>query len=213
MKTNYLKNFRGATTACGRLFLSFTAITAFAGDLQPPPVPSNLEVPNAHELFLEVHAAGTQNYVCLTRNNVPSWHFVGPQATLFVVAPSLIGEMQVQFGTHFLSPNPDENGTARPAWQSSYDTSVVWGKAAASSTDPAFVKPDSIPWLLVEVVGRRRGIPFGSIFTDTSYIQRVNTSGGVAPSTGCDSETIGAIALVPYTTDYLFYRARRNSER
>jgi hypothetical protein len=35
----------------------------------------------------------------------------------------------------------------------------------------------------------------------------VNTSGGVAPSTGCASATdVGKKALVPYTADYFFYR-------
>ena len=46
--------------------------------------------------------------------------------------------------------------------------------------------------------------------TQAKYIQRINTTGGVAPATGCAVATdLGAIALVPYTTDYVFFRARR----
>ena len=38
-----------------------------------------------------------------------------------------------------------------------------------------------------------------------ALIQRINTSGGGAPSTGCRQPTdAGAVALVPYSTDYVF---------
>ncbi|MBM3768961.1 MAG: DUF3455 domain-containing protein [Acidobacteria bacterium] len=44
-----------------------------------------------------------------------------------------------------------------------------------------------------------------SLLSKTTFIQRVNTAGGVAPTTACTDA--GAIAFVPYTTDYIFYRA------
>jgi hypothetical protein len=49
--------------------------------------------------------------------------------------------------------------------------------------------------------------------TRTTQIHRVNTAGGVAPSTGCsESENVGAKAFVPYTADYFFYsHAERGS--
>jgi len=41
----------------------------------------------------------------------------------------------------------------------------------------------------------------------TTFIQRVNTEGGVAPAAGCSLPAdIGKRALVAYTTDYVFYR-------
>jgi hypothetical protein len=41
----------------------------------------------------------------------------------------------------------------------------------------------------------------------TTFIQRLNTKGGVAPADGCStSAEVGAQALVPYTADYFFYR-------
>jgi hypothetical protein len=44
--------------------------------------------------------------------------------------------------------------------------------------------------------------------TRTTFIQRVNTAGGVAPVTGCRAaKDVGKRALVPYTTDYVFYTA------
>ena len=40
--------------------------------------------------------------------------------------------------------------------------------------------------------------------TGTTYIQRVNTTGGLKPTGSC---TEGAKSLVPYTADYFFYKA------
>ena len=49
--------------------------------------------------------------------------------------------------------------------------------------------------------------PASGTFAPTTYIQRVNTTGGLAPATGCDAEHIGAQAAIPYTADYYFYKA------
>jgi len=38
------------------------------------------------------------------------------------------------------------------------------------------------------------------------WVQRIRTVGGVAPATGCSQSTdVGALALVPYSTDYVFF--------
>ena len=166
----------------------------------PPQVPTELEAPEGSRLFPTLHAVGTQNYVCLAAGQ--PWTFVGPQATLF-------DEDREQKATHYLSPNPDEGGTARATWQHSRDTSAVWARAIASSTDPAFVKPGAVAWLLLEVVGREPGPTRGRRLFRAKYIQRVNTSGGVAPGTGCSQATDGSTVLVPYTTDYYFYKANQ----
>jgi len=124
----------------------------------------------------------------------------GPQATLF-------NDDGIQIITHFLSPNPDEGGMARATWQHSRDTSTVWAKRIASSSDPAFVESEAIPWLLLEVVGEDVGPTGGHRLTATFYIQRVHTSGGKAPTTGCiEAANVGKQALVPYTADYIFYK-------
>ena len=172
-----------------------------------PPVPANLEVPAGNTLFLGARAAGTQNYICMpTVKRTVAWRFLGPQATLFVDGAN--GAPQ-QITTHFLSANPIEGGVGRPTWQHSFDTSKVWGRLFpnGSSTDPLYVAPGAIPWLLLEAAGVELGPNGGAFMAQTTFIQRVNTSGGVAPSTGCtNDDEIGRIALVPYTTDYFFYR-------
>jgi hypothetical protein len=97
----------------------------------------------------------------------------------------------------------------RATWQHSRDTSTVWAVAIASSSDSIFVAPGAIPWLLLQVVGAQDGPTGGDKLSETTFIQRLNTSGGIAPSTGCTLSTdVGKKALVPYTTDYFFDKAR-----
>jgi Protein of unknown function (DUF3455) len=173
---------------------------ARADRLTPPRVPSNIEVPAANKAFLDGHAVGTQDYICLPSGSGFAWTFFGPQATLF-------NENDKQVITHFLSPNPLEGDTPRATWQHSRDTSTVWATAIASSSDPNFVAPSAIPWLLLHVVGAQDGPNGGHKLTATTFIQRLNTSGGVAPSMGCSLSTdVGKTALVPYTADYFFYK-------
>jgi hypothetical protein len=174
-----------------------------------PPKPENLKAPQRNTAFLKRYAIGTQNYVCVPGDNGPGWKFLGPQASLFITFPWIGGEGRQQIATHFLSSNPGEGGTNRATWQHSLDTSAVWAKSIASSTDPAFVAAGAIPWLLLEATGTQRGPLGGSALAQTTYIQRLNTSGGVAPVTGCSESSYGAFALVSYTTDYLFYRAQK----
>ncbi len=172
-----------------------------ADDFTPPPVPSNIQVPAGNMAYLKGHAVGTQNYICLPAASGFAWTLFGPQATLF-------NDNRDQVITHFLSPNPAENGTPRATWQHSGDTSADWGVAMQSSSDPAFVASDAIPWLLLQVVGAQMGPNGGSSLADTTFIQRLNTVKGVAPSTGCAASTdVGKRALVPYTADYYFFKA------
>jgi hypothetical protein len=153
---------------------------------------------------LKGSAAGTQNYVCLPSTGGLAWKFQGPQATLFVSFRWINGELRQQITTHFLSPNPAEAGLARATWQSSLDTSSVWAKKIAESSDPAFVAPGAIPWFLLEKVGVANGPAGGSFLAQTTYIQRLNTTGGAAPTSACTEA--GAVEFVPYTADYIFYR-------
>jgi hypothetical protein len=170
-----------------------------SAQITTPAVPPNLDVPAGFQPFLLASAEGTQNYVCVPSAKSFVWAFFGPQATLF--------DSDQQVMTHFLSPNPDEDGAARATWQHSVDTSTIWAVAIANSTDPNFVAPGAIPWLLLRVVGDEPGPGGGTAITAAAYIQRVNTAGGVAPATGCkNANDVGKKALVPYTTDYIFYR-------
>lgn len=187
------------------LFITLTIAlpkVAVANDLTPPQVPGNLVVDEGHKVFHIARAVGTQNYVCAPSATGVAWTLYGPQATLF-------NDDVDQVMTHFLSPNPIEGGTPRATWQHSRDTSAVWAFAIATSTDANYVAPGAIPWLKLQVVGAQYGPDGGGKLARTTFIQRVNTAGGIAPETGCSVTTdLGKRALVPYTTDYVFYRAR-----
>lgn len=178
--------------------------------LTAPNVPAALQVPTGNVEFLRTRAEGTQNYVCSSFPSGFAWTFIGPQATVFLRFQWFSREALLQVATHYLSPNPSEAGTARPIWQSALDTSAVWAKAIANSSDPNFVAPGAIPWLLLQVTGSRPGTMGGAALTPTTYILRIGTAGGVVPSTGCsDPAHIGVIAFVPYTAEYVFYKKSR----
>jgi hypothetical protein len=165
-------------------------------------VPATL-VPEGATPYLRAHAIGTQNWVCVVTGGGPAWKFIGPQATLFVG----FGPFVQQLTTHFLSPNPEEDGTARATWQGSFDSSRVWARAIRTVDDTAVIGTGNIPWLLLQRVGSQRGPAGGSLLSQATYIQRINTTGGVAPATGCGAATdAGNMALVPYGTDYVFFR-------
>jgi hypothetical protein len=198
---------------------------ADADRVTPPPVPANIQVPAGNKAFLEGHADGTQNYICVpcpnpTTSMCPdvsgfAWILFTPQATLFK-------DNDKQVITHFFSPNPFEVNTnpgvvaadmIRATWRESRDTSTVWAKTNQSSSDSAFVEPGAIAWLLLEVVGAQDGPTGGDKLTVTTFIQRLNTSGGVAPPMGCTLSTdVGAEAFVPYTADYFFYKKAAKSD-
>jgi hypothetical protein len=185
-----------------------------ADDVTPPRMPANIQVPPGNTAFLVGHAVGTQNYICRPSSSSIS----GVAFTLFTPQATLFSDNNKEVTTHFFSPNPFESnadptvvaaGMVRATWQHSRDTSTVWGevKPGNSSSDPAFVAPGAIAWLLVTVVGAQDGPTGSGKLTGTTFIQRLNTSGGVAPSIGCASSSdLGNKAFVPYTADYFFYR-------
>jgi len=174
--------------------------------VKPPPVPDNIRVPVGNKPFLEGHAVGTQGYICLPAGSGFGWTLFGPQATLF-------NDDDRQFITHFLSPNPFEAGLPRATWQHSRDTSAVWAQMIAFSVDPNFVAPGAIPWFLLQFVGAQDGPTGGRQLSATTFIHRLNTSGGIAPATGCAVSTdVGKKVLVPYAADYFFYKDRHGDE-
>lgn len=172
---------------------------AQAQTVTPPIVPAGLEVDAPNQAFLVGHAFGTQNYECQPADSLGhvAWTLFTPQATLF-------NDQNEQIITHFNSPNPDEAAhVVRATWQDSTDTSMVWARAVAAAT----VDPNAIPWVKLVRVGARVGPTGGKTLSDTTFVQRVNTRGGLAPSTGCDTlPDVGKKAFVPYTADYFFYK-------
>src|SRR5688500_15132917 len=194
-----MKNY---VTTLGIALMLALPHAAQAQGVTPPPVPTEIDVQPPDEAFLLGRGFGTQNYECQPVSSLGrvDWVLFTPQATLF-------GDGDEQLITHFFSPNPIENGIVRVTWQDARDTSLAWGRVIESSVDATFVKPGAIPWLLIEKTGAQTGPTGGETLSRTTFIQRLNTDGGAAPSTGCDRPTdIGKREFVPYVADYFFYK-------
>jgi len=141
-----------------------------------------------------------------------------PEATLSLE----FGGQTFQIVTHFLSPNENPNDAAvkpipfgNATWQSSFDTSRVWAQVLNNASIPAgshssCPNNNSIPCLLLTAVGSQPGPTGGNILTKTTFVQRLNTKGGLAPETGCfGAPDVGNQVLVPYSADYIFYTRQK----
>lgn len=133
-------------------------------------------------LALSLSATGVQIYECRNagEGGRAIWAFVGPEARLFDAAGREVGY----------------HG-AGPFWQVD-DGSRVEATVRARADAPV---PGAIPWLLLST--RPAGAP--GRLARVASIQRVNTTGGAAPASGCDASRAGQVVRVPYTADYHFY--------
>lgn len=186
----------------GTAFMIALPQAAHAQQLTPPSVPGKLQPPEGNEVFLIGHAFGTQDYVCAASGSGVAFVLTTPEAVLF-------DNPARRVINHFFSPNPVEGGTIRATWQSTRNSSVFWGKAVATATaatDPDFVAPDAIAWVTLGQAGVLNGSGTGDNLAVATFVQRVNTVGGLAPSIGCSSPAdIGKTAFVPYEADYVFF--------
>jgi Protein of unknown function (DUF3455) len=149
-----------------------------------PQVPAAIAVPEGNKKFLEAHAVGVQIYSC----NGTAWTLAGPRADLYDRRGRLLG-------THF----------AGPTWQANDGSKFVAARAAGVNVDPT-----AIDWLLLSKVSAEPGPrKRDDLLADTTFIQRINTVGGLAPAAaGCHAGTLGTRVEVPYTADYVFFKAR-----
>lgn len=215
-QTSTTTRFRGLFAAALVLACSFVCVSgASAQDVTPPPTPTLITPPVGNAAFLVGHATGTQGYVCLPTPTGASWtvNTARPEATLFT---KYFGQ-DVQIITHFLSPDTNPNkyapsplDFANATWQSSFDSSKVWAHTVHSivaGTDPnSCSHAGSIPCLLLQSIGNAEGPTGGKLLAKTTFVQRLNTQGGLAPLTGCAVATdVSKQTLVPYSADYYFF--------
>jgi hypothetical protein len=138
----------------------------------------SLRAPAGNRLVAALYAEGDQVY----RWSGSGWTFVEPSARLYVSR-----FLKWPVGTHY----------AGPVWEA-YGGSKVQGTVVRRCTPNS----SAIPWLLLSATSTTSH----GLFKGVTFIQRVGTVGGNAPSAVGDS--VGAIARVPYATEYLFYRGR-----
>jgi hypothetical protein len=160
------------------LLVTVTVALTFSAAAQQ--VPQQLQPPAGQQLVSQAHAKGDQVYTCTEDVTQYTWMLKAPDAKLF-------DKDGKPFGKHF----------AGPSWEAN-DGSRVTGSAVASVPSP---DANSIPWLLVQVVSREGT----GVLSRANFIQRLNTKGGKAPSSGCDEAHAGQELRVPYSADYFFY--------
>ena len=142
-------------------------------------LPAALVPPTGQTQFLKASAVGVQIYSCKAKadNTGFEWAFKAPEATL------TSGSTVIK---HY----------GGPTWEAP-DGSKVIGEVKARFTGD----PRAIPWLLLSA----KSTSGTGVFTKATFIQRLETSGGLAPISGCDASKLGTEARVPYTADYTFF--------
>jgi len=163
------------------LLLGACASTSYAqpgNDNRAPEVPAAIQVPGTtNKVHFHAFAVGVQIYTW----NGTSWVFQAPEAVLFADAGA-DGEIGIHYGG--------------PTWESKSGSKVVGTVLQRSTPDPT-----GVPWLLLQA----KTTEGPGIFERTTYVQRVNTHGGLAPLG--PGTTAGQEARVAYTAEYFFYRA------
>jgi hypothetical protein len=145
----------------------------------PLPLCESIQVEAGNEVSFHAYALGVQVY----KWNGSAWVFVEPVANLYADAG-----FRGQIGTHY----------AGPTWESNSGSKVVARRVVNTGCTP---DANAIPWLKLETVSTDGP----GIFDSTTFVQRVNTKGGVAPTV--PGTTVNEVKEVPYTAEYFFYRA------
>jgi hypothetical protein len=186
------------TILMGSLGFGMTSATAIPHS--PFPTPEALRVPKGQTLLLKAIARGAQIYTCQAKQGEPAnndqyqepyyeWQLKAPDANLF-------DERNRQQGQHYSGPTWTWN-----------DGSQVVGKVKNKVDAP---EPDAIPWLLLEAQPSETSN--SGILSAAKWIQRVNTTGGQPPQSGCDRASETREVRVEYTADYYFYGTRERAE-
>jgi len=179
LKSKVMSWYQRASCIASILAAAMTLSCMAGSDNRAPDVPDAIKVPGeTNQVHFHVFAAGFQIY---SWNGV-NWVLLAPDAVLFSDA-GCNGMVGLHYGG--------------PTWETKSGSKVL-GQAIANAPSP---NPDSVPWLLVRAVSSEGP----GILAGTSYIQRVNTQGGRAPTT--PGTIVGELARIPYTAEYYFYHA------
>ncbi|CAN5846921.1 DUF3455 domain-containing protein [soil metagenome] len=141
-----------------------------------------LAVPAGNRLAFRWDAIGVQIYACSAVGAGYGWVFKAPEANLF-------GRHGHVAGKHY----------AGPTWEANDGSTVVAAKVAGTTPDAT-----AIPWLLLGAVSHAGD----GRMTEITFVQRLETAGGLAPASGCDATSLGSLSRVPYTATYFFSAAQ-----
>ena len=162
--------------------LSLAAFSAGAATSSAE-VPQAVQAPAGHKPVMTLKGVGMLTYECRPKAGaigVHEWVFAGPDAVLQDASGKPVGKYY-----------------GGPTWEHN-EGGKITGKQLAVAPAGA----GAIPLQLVQTAPAVGDGPF----KDVTYIQRVNTVGGVAPNALCDASTIGNKQTVKYSADYVFYK-------
>ena len=145
-------------------------------------LPEAVRVPAGQKQLMATTGVGEITYECREKKDMAGaheWAFVAPVATLYAADRKVVGKYY-----------------AGPTWESA-DGSKVTGKQVA-------VAPASPGSIALQLVKAEPAMGAGAM-QGVSYIQRLNTKGGVAPAMACDAAGKGKRQQVAYEADYVFY--------
>ena len=142
---------------------------------------SRIKVPNDREPVLKLAGRGAQVFRCEKRDAQGVWVFRQPDGELVDGAGKVVGRHGANFSFEHT------------------DGSRLLSTIAAHDDAP---KPTDLRWLLFTTKSFGKGA-----FEGVTHVQRVNTSGGMPPTT-CDVAHAGRVLRVDFTADFVFYRAR-----
>ena len=148
-------------------------------------LPDAVKVPAGHRVAMETVGAGQIAYECRARVGMPGqfeWVFVGPEARL-------MDRRGMEVGRYWGPPATWENKDGSRVTA----TQVAVAPAGGGNIPLQLVKADPAMGM-----GAMQGV---------SYIQRVATVGGVAPSAACGTANAGQRQMVKYQADYIFWKA------
>ena len=149
-------------------------------------LPAAVKVPAGNQVAMETVGVGEITYQCSPKKDMAGqfeWAFVGPDARLNDRSGKQVGK--------YYGP---------PATWESMDGSRLTATQVAVAPNGT----DNIPMQLVKAnPATGRGAMSG-----ITYIQRVDTRGGVAPAMPCAADNVGAKQAVQYQADYIFYKAQ-----
>ncbi|HCU23617.1 MAG TPA: hypothetical protein DF383_01270 [Deltaproteobacteria bacterium] len=155
--------------------------------LERPQVSAELSIPQDFELSLIADGVGVQIYECTDTNGTLGWTLRAPRADLLVNGEKV--------GNHF--GGVDKAGFDPGAYWQSVDDENCWVRANAN-TIVKEANPGSIPLLRLEAAA----VSGNCTFSDVAFIQRLETTGGVAPTEAC---ALGDKKEIDYTAEYYFY--------
>ena len=154
-----------------------------AAAVNPPAVPAPLNASAAEAPDFRLRAEGVHVYECrVNANGGYQWVFTNPDVSFSDGTTERAIEV---------TPN---------TIQASTDRSTVSGRVRAV----AGAGSDNLPWMLLSA----QSPSADGLFAGVTSVQRVNTSGGVAPRGGCSDATVGSEARVAFSADYYFYKRR-----